>query len=726
MIITSPITPRRGVCKSGKYKVIAASTALLLGSQLSLADAAIEEVYVTAQKRSERNVDVPITIASSTGEELAKAGITNTQDLAQTVPGLRVDLSGGFSQPSVRGIGSSVAGPGLSASVATYVDGIYRASALTSAFELSDIDSIQVLKGPQGTLFGRNATGGAIIVTTTPPSFEPDAEIKLSYGRYDTSRLQAKGSVGVTDRLAVGAALYHHQSDGFVKNSFTGENVDEIDNWGARIKALYDVNDNVSLLLSYSHTDKDDGSSGAMNAYRGISVVNDPSDSTVDPVHQDGTAIDLPTERGRVSADGPSGMKANSDDIALKIEWDMGSMMLTSYTGYHEEEIVDQRDYDATSLPVFHGKYRVEGESFSQEFNLSSTGDSLFHWVAGVFYFKDDSQFPYFNSVNTGQAVTPAFSNGQKTEAWAVFWDGSYDVTDLLTITIGARYSEDTMTVNYEVPPYSIPYTTAEETFEDFSPRVVLRYSVDENSSAYLSYTKGYKSGVFNPAGFTTTPVDPEELKAYEIGYKTQMGQWNANLAAFYYDYSELQVNRFVGASSVLVNAADATIFGLDAQFSYMFSSSLHMDLGLAYTKSEYDKFLNAPAYVGTGFPGDPYTTASVDASGNELLRTPEVTANLSVNYGREVGSGMADFNVSYYYSSSFYFDAANDVEQDAYSLMNLRASWAPFSERYGIAVYANNVLDEEYLVQLLPQSATMLQQYGLPRTYGVEFTVRF
>lgn len=725
MITMSPVKLRRGVCKPGKYKVIAGCVALFFVPQLSFSDVVIEEVYVTAQKRSERNVDVPITISSATGEELANAGITNTQDLAQTVPGLRVDLSGGFSQPSIRGIGSSVAGPGLSASVATYVDGIYRASALTSAFELSDIDSIQVLKGPQGTLFGRNATGGAIIVTTTQPSFEPDAEIKLSYGRYNTSRLQAKGSMGLTDRLAVGGALYQHQSDGFVENSFDGTNVDEIDNWGARVKALYDVNDKISLLLSYAHTDKDDGSSGAVNAYRGISVVNDPNNPAVDPVHQDGTAIDLPTERGRVSADGPSGMKATSDDIALRVEWDLGSMMLTSYTGYHEEEIVDQRDYDATSLPVFHGKYRVEGESISQELNLSSAGDSLLHWVAGVFYFRDDSQFPYFNSVNTGQAVTPAFRNGQKTEAWAVFWDGSYDFTDLLTITVGARYSEDTMTVNYEVPGL-IPYTTAEETFEDFSPRVVLRYSVDENSSAYLSLTKGYKSGVFNPAGFTTTPVDPEELTAYEVGYKTQMGQWNANLAAFYYDYSELQVNRFVGASSVLVNAADATIFGLDAQFSYMLSSSLHMDLGLAYTKSEYDEFMNAPAYIGTGFPGDPYQTASVDASGNELLRTPELTANLSVNYGREVGSGMADFNISYYYSSSFYFDAANDVEQDAYSLMNLRASWAPFSERYGIAVYANNVLDEEYLVQVLPQSATLLQQYGLPRSYGIEFTMRF
>lgn len=713
---------QRGLATAVRFAIISSTAVVALPT---LAEGLIEEVVVTAQKRSERNVDVPITIDSTSGEEMANAGINNTQDLAQTVPGLRVDLSGGFSQPSLRGIGSSVAGPGLSASVATYIDGIYRASALTSAFELSDIDSIQVLKGPQGTLFGRNATGGAILVNTTAPSFEPDAEIKLSYGRYNSSRVQAKGSTGLTDKLAVGAALYSYQSDGFVTNTFTGENVDEIDNWGGRIKALYDAGDNLSILFSYSHTDKNDGSPSAVNAYKGIANANDPTHPAVDPVHPDGTSIDIPSERGRISADAPLGLKAKSNDISLKVEWDMGNMLLTSYTGYHDEEVDNQQDYDSTSLPIFHGHFRVEGESVSQEFNLTSTSASPLQWVAGVFYFKDDTQFPFFNSVNTGQAVSPAFRNGQKTEAWAVFWDGSYDLTEFLTLTVGARYSEDTMTVNYEIPGL-IPYSTAEETFEDFSPRLVLRYSVDDDSSLYGSITKGYKSGVFNPAGFTTTPVDPEELTAYEIGYKTQRNDWNANVAMFYYDYSELQVNRFVGASSVLINAAEATIYGFDGQLGYVFSSALRMDLGLAYTASEYDTFPNAPAYIGTGNSGDAYTTSSVDATGNDLLRTPDLTANISVNYERPLGEGMAEVNASYYYTSKFYFDAANDAEQDAYSLLNLRTSWSPMTDNYNLALFANNVTDEEYLVQVLPQSAAMLQQYGMPRTYGVEFTLRF
>lgn len=697
-----------------------------LSQPLLAAEVVIEEVVVTAQKRAERNVDVPISIDSSTGEELANAGITNTQDLAQTVPGLRLDLSGGFSQPTLRGVGSSVAGPGLSASVATYVDGIYRSSALTGAFEMSDIASVQVLKGPQGTLFGRNATGGAIIVTTETPSYEPDAELKYAYGRYNDSRLQVRGSTGLSDTVAVGMAAYLHENDGFVTNTANGEKVDSMNNWGGRLKGLFEPTDALSVLLTYAHSERDDGSPNGLNAYEGRAVANDPSHPSVDPVHNDGDPITIHTRRGKISSDAPLGFTSESDDIALKVEWDLGDLVFTSYTGYHDEVVVYEQDYDVTTLPIFHGKFQVDDDSFSQEFNLTSTGPGPLQWVAGLYYFENDNQFPFFNLVATGFEVAPAFANGQKTKSWAAFLDGSYDLTDRLTLTLGGRYSVDKMTVNFESAANGVPYTEADEQFEDFSPRAVLRYSLDENSSVYASVTRGYKSGVFNAAGFSTVPVEPEEITAYEIGYKTQTGQWSADVAGFYYDYAELQVNRFVDAGSILVNAAEATIYGLDTQIGYAATADLRFDLGLAYTHSEYDDFENAPAYVGTGFPGDPYVTADVDATGNELLRTPEVTANVSMQYQHPVASGMARFNASYYYSSKFYFDAANDTHQDAYGLLNVRLSWAPQDERYEIAVYANNVTDEEYLVQVLAQSAAMLQQYGTSATYGVEFTLRF
>ncbi|MBQ0794882.1 TonB-dependent receptor [Zhongshania sp.] len=715
-------------------QVVLLSTPLLV-VQAVVAETMIEEVVVTAQKRSERNVDVPISINSATAEQLEQAGITDVQDLGQTVPGLRLDLSGGFSQPTIRGVGSSVAGPGLSASVATYVDGIYRASALTSAFEMADIDSVQVLKGPQGTLFGRNATGGAILITTTVPSYEPDGELKFSYGRYNDVRTTFTGSRGLTDKLAVGVSAYIHKSDGFVDNEINGEDVDTKDNWGARLKGLFEPSDTLSLLLSYAHTDRDDGSPNALNAYEGRALVNDPDAPTAGfpgaPTVSElngGQAYDKPvyTKRGSIASDAELGFTAETDDITLKIEKDFDNMVLTSYTGYHDETVVYQQDYDLSDLPIFHGHFQVEGESFSQELNLTSTGSDRLQWVVGAYYFKDDTQFPFFNAVQGGFSAPNAFANGQKTEAVAIFVDGSYDLTDLLTLTLGARYSEDTMRVNFESVPNGIPYTEAEETFEKFSPRAVLRYSLDDDSSVYASVTEGYKSGVFNAAGFSTIPVDPEEILAYEIGYKTQRNQWSADLAAFYYDYSELQVNRFVGAGSVLVNAAEATIYGVDSQLGYAFNERLRADLNVAYTKSEYDDFKNAPAYLGTGNPGDPYGTGDVDATGNDLLRTPELTANLSLNYERPFKDGLLALNSSYYYSSKFYFDATNDTHQDAYGLLNVRASWTPASDSYTVAVYANNVTDEEYLVQVLGQSAGMLQQYGSPATYGVSLAVRF
>lgn len=699
------------------------------------AEGVIEEVLVTAQKRAERNVDVPISIDTATGEELERAGIGDVQDLGQTVPGLRLDLSGGFSQPTIRGVGSSVAGPGLSASVATYVDGIYRASALTSAFEMADIESVQVLKGPQGTLFGRNATGGAILITTREPTYDPNAEVKLSYARFNDIRATFSGSRGVSERVALGVSAYYHESDGFVENKANGREVDTKDNWGGRVKGLFDLSDSLSVLLSYSHTERDDGSPNSLNAYEGRALVNNPDAPTA--AFPDAPTVSelnggqpytgpVYTKRGSVFSDADLGFTAETDDVTLKVEMDFDTVVLTSYTGYHDETVVYRQDYDVSDLPIFHGHFQVEGESFSQEVNLTSTGPGRLQWVAGLYYFEDDTQFPFFNAVQGGLSIPKAFSNGQKTEAKAVFVDGSYDLSDLWTLTLGARYSEDTMTVNFESGPSGIPYTEAEETFEDFSPRAVLRYSLDEDSSIYASMTKGYKSGVFNAAGFSTTPVDPEEILAYEVGYKTQRDNWNADLAAFYYDYSELQVNRFVDAGSVLVNAAEATISGLDAQLGYAFSTALRADLSVAYTQSEYDEFPNAPAYIGTGNPGDPYTTADVDASGNDLLRTPELTANLSLNYEQPVANGLMNLNASYYYSSKFYFDAANDTHQDAYGLLNLRAAWTPASDAYTVALFVNNATDEEYLVQVLGQSAAMLQQYGAPSSYGASVTFRF
>jgi iron complex outermembrane receptor protein len=706
--------------------LISAMSVPMVFSHIALSDTVIEEIVVTAQKRSERNIDVPISIASASGEDLEQAGIISTQDLAQTVPGLRVDLSGGFSQPTLRGVGSSVAGPGLSASVATYVDGIYHSSALTSAFEMADVESVQVLKGPQGTLFGRNATGGAILVTTKTPNFEPEAALKVRYGRYGDLRTTFAGSRGVNEKVALGVAAYYHENDGFVKNRHTNRNVDELENWGARIKALIEPTDNVSILLSYAHTDRRDGSANGVTAYEGRAVANDPSNPTVDPVHTDGEPIDIYSRRGLVSVDSDLAFTAKSDDFSIKIEVDYDSFILTSYTGYHDETVVSKQDYDATSLPIFHGHYQVEDDSFSQEINFTSTGSGPLQWVAGLYYFENDAQFPFFNLTASGAQIDNFFADGQKTKAYAVFADATYDLSESWFLTLGGRYSSDTLTVNFESVPQAIPYTTEEETFTDFSPRVVLRHSLSEDSSVYGSVTKGYKSGVFNAAGFSTVPVDPEEIIAYEVGYKTQQDVWALEAATFYYDYSELQVNRYVDASSILVNAAAATIYGADFQLSYLVNEKLKINFNTAYTKSEYDDFPDAPAYIGTGNPGDAYTTASIDAGGNELLRTPKVTTNLSATYDQPLNNGMLTFFGSYYYSSKFYFDAANDAHQDAYALLNLRATWTPENERYSVSIYGNNVTDEEYLVQVLGQSAAMLQQYGTPATYGVEVGFRF
>lgn len=682
------------------------------------------DIVVTAQKRSERLVDVPIAITAVAGEQLASSGVTATQQLGQVVPGLRLDLSGGFSQPTLRGIGSSVAGPGLSASVATYVDGIYRPSQLSSNFELADIESVQVLKGPQGTLFGRNATGGAILVTTRDPSFTTDVRGKISYARFNDIRTSLSASTGITDQIAVGISGQYRHTDGFVTNIFTGDDdFGKADNWNIRGKVLFNASDAVSFLLTLEHNQIDDNSSNAYNAYQGRASANDPA--VVAALDPSGAAVDIPTQRGVVSLNAPTAFKVNTDRATLRSKFELGSMTLTSYTGYQDEKVTIRQDYDATRLVQFESFFQPKQKTFSQEFNLASDTNGPLSWVAGLYYFWDDSNFPFYNARFDNSPVVNVFDIGVKTESWAAFADATYDVTDRLHITLGGRYSKDKLREHFEFIG-AVPRTEASTSFDSFTPRAVIRYGLADNSNVYASVSKGYKSGAYNAAGGSTDPVDPEKITAYEIGFKTSQARWRLETSAFYYDFKNLQVNRFQGAASVLVNAASARTYGADLQFVGYVTDRLQIQLGGAYTNAQYKDFPAAPGWAGTGFPGDPIRPVSIDAEGFQMLRAPKWTGNASVTYDQPLAGGTLTLFGSYYRTSRFFFDAAHSAKQGGYGLLAARATWKAPGDRFSIGVFGENLTDTKYITQILFEPQAVLQQYGTPRQYGVELGFRF
>lgn len=274
--------------------------------------------------------------------------------------------------------------------------------------------------------------------------------------------------------------------------------------------------------------------------------------------------------------------------------------------------------------------------------------------------------------------------------------------------------------------PPSSPYIRAKTKFDSFTPRAVLRYNFNDSANIYASFSKGEKAGAFNAAGGSTIPVNPEKIDAYEIGYKMSEDTWRLEASAFYYDYKDLQVNRFQGASSILVNAGRSRIYGGDIQFSGELFTNLRIDLGGAYTHAKYRDFAEAPSYLGTGFPGDPIRTTNIDASGNTMLRSPKFTGNAAVTYTQPMTAGNLDLNVSYYRTTKFYFDPAHNAEQKGYGLLNARATWTTADDRYSISIFGNNLTDTVYITQVLPEPDAILQQFGTPRTYGIEFGFNF
>jgi iron complex outermembrane recepter protein len=671
----------------------------------------IEEIVVQAQRRTERLVDVPIAVTAIGGADLRESGVTNTSLLGQVVPGLRLDLSGGYFQPTVRGVGSATAGVGISSNVATYVDGVYRPSPFTTNFEFADIQSIQVLKGPQGTLFGRNATGGAILVVTEDPGFETSINGTVGYGRYDERRASIGASTALSDTVAVGLSGVYAASDGYVQNVASGADEGDFERYLIRGKLLFKPREDMSFLLTGERYKAEDQNLIAYTAYEGRTFARVVPD------------LPVPDRRGKLATDIDRRFEVSRNAVSLRGIFDFSNLTVTSITAYSDEEVPHQNiDFDATALPGLSVNIPSEQKTFTQEVTLVTDNGGNLDWVVGLYFFRDRNVQPSYDVSVGGEPSFNLFRVGDTTEAYAAFVDGTYALTDKLFLSLGARYSREEQTGFFQVFPPS-DKVSAEETFDGFTPRAVIRYELDPGSNVYLSYNRGFKAGGFAPTTFDLTPFKNEQIDAYELGYKTARSLFSFESSLFFYDYTNLQVANYTSGVGVITNAAESEVYGADAQFSVSPTDGLAIRLGIAYTNSEYTDFPNSTFYPGTGLPDDPVRVDELDVSGNPLVRAPKWSGNLSASYDYPVGAGNVRFYSNFYRTSSFNFDPAGQFEQEAYNLLNGRITYTAPGDQFSIALYGNNLTNENYLTQVLPFSGAILQTYGTPATYGVELS---
>ena len=703
--------------------------------------ATVDDVVVTAQRRSERLIDVPISITTVSTEQLERAGPTGLESLTKVVPGVYLQRNVYGLSPTVRGIGSTLATSGGEQNVSVYVDGVYQPSATSNVFDLANISGIEVLKGPQGTLFGRNATGGALLINTLDPSFTPGGRLNLSYERFNQVRASAYGTAPLSDVLAVNGAISYRHSDGWIRDNKTGELVNEAENFIVRGKLLFQPTDRFSAVLTAAHTEFDDPTGSSSQSIR-------PAPAFLLPGNNSGP---IATDRFHLSHNTRERIEIETDSFSahLKGEFDFGT--LNAITAYQRVDLASTNDLDGTyatipapitlppplpplvvgALPTNQSITLETGQRvFTQEVNLTSKGDGPLSYVVGAFYFRNHSLVPFV--IQSGAPVTHA---RVATESYAAYVDGAYKFGDLSLIA-GLRYTyEDRAGKSGPGAIDPTPFTRFQDASdEQVSPRIGLRYAFSPQSNAYATYTQGFKSGNFDSTSATGPGVTAETLNAYEIGYKTSTPRFSLNAAAFYYDYKDTQVNATVSTltstTTQLYNVPKAEIYGLDLDGTYRFSDAFDIRAAVGYTHARYVEFPFAANYTtaniaATGF-GLVFLNGSVDAAGNHMVRAPELTASVTFGYHAQLGSDtFLDVSVSPYYSSRVYFSFDNTLSQGAYTTVDANATFT-FKENITVSVFGRNLSDEVYYTSQSVNALGYAGTFAMPRTYGVSLGYAF
>gem|GEM_PF-121778 len=711
----------------GFFAQFVSAVTVALGGGLAQATAAdtssgmvIEEVIVTAQKRSERLVDVPISVSNLSADQLRDAGITHARDLSQVVPGLNFAMQGALAQPTIRGIGSTLTAAGDESNTALYIDGVYMSQMYANFFDLPSIERIEVLKGPQGTLFGRNATGGAINIITREPDQVRSGQVGAGLGNLGERQVSLYLNDGRTDTLAVNLAVDVLENDGYIRNSVNGDRTGDRQSTSVYSKWQFTSSASTTLTLGLDYAERDDNANLAIAPLDGNAVFG-----SVVPANPYEIALSLtPTQTNKTQG------------ISLKADVDLDWASLRSITAYRDTEIRVITDGDAVSLPLVMVDFIQATKDLSQEFNLSGSGDA-YNWILGAFYFESRGGYdPIFVDVSgLGLGTSSRFSDADVT-AWALFGEYTRELLPDLFITAGLRYSDEekTLQVNQTIfngfPLGPSPASSA--SWDNLSPRLVARYQLSDDANLYASVSEGFKSGTIRLED--PTPVEEETALAFEVGYKVVAGTLTLNTSAFLTRYDDIQAQVFVGNpddpnstfSFSLVNAAESEIRGLEVELFYAASDRLNLSFGTAILDAEYTSFPGVQGFLPRPAPVRGNDEVTVDASGNQMIRSPDWTANLGATYRIPLDSGELLVNGNLFYTDDFYWDFENRLRQDAYHLVNASVTWLSDDGAWRLATQVKNLTDERYSQWMFAAAAADTLTYALPRTYGASVEYRW
>jgi outer membrane receptor protein involved in Fe transport len=708
--------------------------ALLLGgdrapvAQKDVGDEA-DVIVVTAQRRPEKPQDVPIFITARSGADLERMQATDLASLEKVAPSLVMTRTGAFTQPFLRGVGKRST-LGVENSVATYVDGVYLASSISALLDLRGIERVEVLAGPQGTLFGRNATGGVIQVVTRDPDPRPLLEAELSAGSYGHLRGDAY-LTGGSERIAGIVALSLSRQGGYGTNVFTGKkDQGDVDHSiVARTKGIWRPAPWLKLTLAGDYQDID-------------------QDFTQLPV-----AGFPPIGEPRVNGFRDSDQNTSSryhfryGGGSIKADAELGRVQLMSLTSVRGMNARYGTDLDMGPGLLLAGIPRARQEQFSQELQAQSDASSRIRWVAGLYYIGIDERydptiFRYGGSYSAmlgGRILQTLFSRG-RVSSYAAYGQATYPLGRRLQLTGGLRYTIEKRSVRasgerlFESPPLVRPIPglplPAEQplhnskTFRELTWRASLDTHFSDELMGYAALSRGFQSGGWNLQTPQNPAFEPETLDAYEAGLKfaDRSGRFRADAGIFYYDYSDLQVTAITPIGSATINATSAEIYGVDVQLDARLADGMEVAVGAQLLEARFNHFPNAACTDYSADAPTPYAPISCDVTGNRLPFAPKLKFNIGASrrFGMgEIGDLILSGNLAY--NSGYFSEPDNVVEQKALATVDLTAEWWPSARGPSIRFWALNLTDAEYYDSLVTFPTTgVLQRPAAPRRFGV------
>jgi iron complex outermembrane receptor protein len=793
-------------------------------SQQSTAGA-LEEIVVTATRREANLQTIPVAVSAFTGQALADNKLFSVGDLANAVPSFSYTAFTPLDQElNMRGVTNTrLDSPSSDPSVGTFIDGVYMGRTGDYNFDFFDLERIEVIRGPQGVLLGKNVVGGALSVITAPPSQEVSAAATASYGNYDAILVSGHVNGGLTDTLSGRLSFQYRRHDGYAEDVLHNRDLENLDSKQLRGQLLWEPGDGWRIRGIFDYTDDSTNGHNSVaveggtpncetsilssnctrpwsnaRAYLGLTDPRQGMPNSVqfkgEPIRQQyltrtayGFTLDVAKDMGFATFNSLTGYRlADSDQLYSQtgmgpeaLGWSVPEWF--SYMAYIDARYGarPQTSNQGAFLFEYSQTEKTRAESISQELRLTSNDDGRLDWIVGAYYKhdnvdKDDIFFsenflgsfannqPIATLLSTASGQSNWYNNG-KMDSYAIFGQLGYKFTDALQLTVGLRQTWDKKEGNVRglavatgdrfnpndpraltqlesvcrTPTgdrVNVPFggqcvapnmwsfaagegfqTSYSASWNELTPQATLGWKITEDIYSYLTYSQGFKGG-----GFDDTPgsvaqaniaYDPETVTNYEFGIKSTFWdrrvRFNADI--FYMDYTDLQVvqTNAVCLCNQTDNAASAKIKGIEAELDFMPVESLMLSLSGSYVDAKYDDFIES---------------SGLDSSGNRLQRTPDTQISAGIDYR----IGMVDFNVNYSWQSDMFWATDNIAKEPSYGLVDGRIAIGPEDRTWSVAVWAKNLTDELYRVNVIPFFGDEVSQFGPPRTYGIDLTLRY